>query len=300
MKDQKILGVLLAGIGAIAFSTKAIFIKLAYQAEDIDSLSLLTIRMMFSFPFYVVVLVILWRMSKLSISASDIFKIGFLSVLGYYGASYLDFSGLKYLTASLERLVLFIYPTFVVAINYFFYKKRITSNQLVAIGLTYLGLLVVFSDHLGDSENDQLLTGVALIVSSALAYSVYLIGSERLLKRVGVFTFTSIAMIVSGLAVFTHYLVENQEFEMLNYHTDTYYYGAAIAFFATVIPSFLISKAIALIGSSKVAVVSSLGPVSTVIGAWLFLGESVSITLLIGGSLVVGGVMYLTRKKGNK
>ena len=85
--------------------------------------------------------------------------------------------------------------------------------------------------------------------------------------------------------------------DLLNYSEETYYYGAAIAFFATVIPSFLISKAISLIGSSKVAVVSSLGPVSTVVGAWLFLDESVSLTLLFGGCLVIGGVLYLTRRK---
>jgi len=293
-KETKSLGVLLAVLGVVLFSAKAIMVKLAYQ-YDVDSVTLLLFRMLFSLPVYLIIAFLVRPKKVNEVKKIDYLWLFFFGFIGYYLASYFDFLGLKYIKAGLERIVLFLYPTLVVIISRLFLKTKISRTQIIAIVITYIGVITAFSGELDVSSN-HLFKGVILIFFSALTYAMYLVGSGWLIPKFGVVCFTSYAMIVSTICVLIHYSFA-QNFDLFHYPKEVYYLGLGMAILSTVIPSFLVSKSIKIIGSSNFSIIGSIGPISTIILANIFLEETLSIYQVIGTVVVIGGVFLVSKSK---
>jgi len=288
-------GIALVLLGAVCFSIKAILIKLAYQ-YSVDAVTLLMLRMCFSLPFFLVVLSLYKRKeTEEKATGQDLVKIMLLGVLGYYVASIFDFWGLEHITAGLERLVLFSYPTIVVLISFFVLKKPITKTILASLILTYLGIFIIFSDgKIGGNGNVYL--GASLIFVSAITYAAYLVGSGNLIPKIGSVLFNAYAMIVACVAIILHFAIA-QPTNLLELNPEVYYYAFAIAIISTVIPTFLVAEGINLIGASKASIVASVGPVISIFLGYTFLNEPVTIIEMIGTLFVMGGVLLISYKK---
>ncbi|WP_299437154.1 DMT family transporter [uncultured Aquimarina sp.] len=293
---QVSLGIILAIVGVILFSGKAVMVKMAYK-YDISSEHLLLFRMSFSLPVYFAIAIFNRPSNPKSIGKIDYLWIVFFGFVGYYLASYFDFLGLQYIKAGLERIILFVYPTLVLIISRIFLRNKISKQQLVAICITYIGVLVTFWQEL-QLDTPGLISGVSLIFLSALTYATYLVGSGWLIPKFGVIVFTSYAMIVSSLCIIIQYLIFDRG-SLTHYASEVYVLSILMALFSTIIPSYLISSAISRLGASNVAIVGSLGPISTIILAFFFLGESLSMIQIIGAGIVILGVYAITKKNKN-
>ena len=285
-------------LGAILFSTKAILVKLAYR-WGIDSVSLLALRMLFSLPFFLLVAALSGRQEKykgLRLGRKDLVSLLLLGIAGYYLASLLDFMGLQYITASLERLILYVYPTLVLIIGALFYRQPITRVQLLALLCSYLGIGAAFAESFSLAGSAHIAVGAALVFGSALSYAIYLVGSGQLLPRLGTLRFTSLAMTTACLAVLAHHGIL---YHWRLFHFPMAVYGLALlmAVAATVIPSFLISEGIRAIGSGNASIVGSIGPISTIVLAYFFLGEKLGWLQWLGTALVIVGVLLTTLSK---
>ena len=293
------IGILAALIGSILFSTKAIIVKKSFSQLHIDVSSLLTLRMFFSLPFY---LLMGWWASRSEtqkpLTRVQWFKVIALGLTGYYASSFFDFAGLQYISAGLERLILFLYPTFVLLINLSVFKQKVMLRQWLALALTYAGIALVFWGEVGISGmNSTLLHGAILVLCCAITYAIYIAGSGRVIPQVGVSRFTSYAMIAATVGIFLHFIVSKQGAFGSLIGPGYWQYGLLIAVVATVIPTFLTAKAMQLIGSNNVAIVSSIGPVSTIVQAYFFLQEPIFGEQLAGTALVVAGVVLIGWKK---
>ncbi|MER3317409.1 MAG: DMT family transporter [Allomuricauda sp.] len=290
--SSKSLGILYGVLGVVLFSSKAVMVKLAYR-YDVDTLDLLLFRMLFSLPFYVFILFLIRKKtSKTKIVIKDYAWLFLFGFVGYYLASYFDFLGLNYIKAGLERIILFVYPTIVVFLSWLIFKKKITQVQFIAILVTYVGVLITFWDEL-DVSGNKVLWGGFLVLLSAITYASYLVGSGWLIPKFGVLRFTCYAMIVSTICIVMHYFVAGN-WEFMDYPWPVYAYGLAMAIFATLIPSFLVSAAIGKLGASNFSILGSLGPISTILLAFVFLDEKLTYWQLVGMLVVIFGVTYLS------
>lgn len=299
MERNKVQSVTLAGfiitlIGALLFSTKAIIVKKAFAHTTVDPVTLLTLRMLFSLPFYLVVaFLISSRPANVRFSFKQWGFIIFLGLIGYYLSSLFDFLGLQYISAGLERLILFLYPTFAVLLNLVIFKQRLSRMQKGALVLTYVGIFIAFVGELQlDTSSAMFYTGCLLVFLCAVTYSIYLVGSSRLINQTGANKFTAYAMLSASIGVFIHFIFTRSVAD-LSTGTAVWQYGILLAIVATVIPSFLLSAGLKSIGSNNVAIISSVGPVSTIIQAHYILGEEIFAAQLIGTSLVVVGILLL-------
>jgi drug/metabolite transporter (DMT)-like permease len=290
-------GFLITLLGAILLSTKAIFVKMAFRDTGIDALSLLALRMLFSLPFFLAVAWLSKRISPVDISVAQWFSIAGLGLLGYYLSSLFDFIGLQYISAGLERLILFIYPTLVVLINFMVYKQRVKPFQLLALALTYGGILLAFLSELymGHDQKDIWL-GSFFVVMCAVTFSVYIVGSGRQMQKVSSGLFTAYAMLAATVGVWVHFAFKSNTgiFPLRN---ELWMYGIGLALVATVLPSFMISYGMKKIGSNNTAIVLAIGPVATILQAYIFLGEHISALQMLGTVLVVAGVLMVGWRK---
>jgi drug/metabolite transporter (DMT)-like permease len=287
-------GFIITFIGAILFSTKAIIVKKAFAGTSADALSLLTLRMIFSLPFYLAV-AIFWSSKKENVRMNSkqwLYVIG-LGLIGYYISSYLDFVGLQYISAGLERLILFLYPTFAVLINSFLFKHKMSGIQKIALLLTYIGIGIAYYGELSvDINNPNFFFGSIMVFACAVTFSIYLVGSGRIIPIIGATKFTAYAMLSATTGIFTHFLIAG-DVNTLNTGTGLWWYGLLLAIVATVIPSFMISNGLKRIGSNNVAIISSIGPVSTILQAHFILGERMFIEQVLGTVLVIAGVLLI-------
>ncbi len=295
---KQLAGALIVLFAAVCFSSKAVMVKLAYRYH-IDSVSLLALRMAFSLPFFI--LIGTWSRKKevpvIPVKPHDYGLLVFYGLMGYYLASLFDFMGLQYITAGLERLILFIYPTLVVVFSWLFLGKKITRNQYIALGLTYSGVLLVLLGDVEVQTSKHLVKGGMLIFASAVTYALYLMGSGVLIPKFGSVRFNSYAMSVAALGVFIHYLISQGGAQLLNYVPEVYGYSLLMALLATVLPSYLIAEGIRLVGAGNAAIIGSVGPISTILLAYIFLDETVSGIQLIGTAIVLAGILLITIKK---
>ncbi len=292
-----IYGVLIGVLGIVLFSSKAVMVKLAYN-YNVDAISILLLRMLFSFPFYLIIaLSSRKKNSSVKTTKNDFLWVLFFGFVGYYLASYFDFVGLTYIKASLERIILFLYPTIVLIFNKIFLKKKINKLQIRAIILTYLGIIIAFWDEVAISGTNTYLGGFFILLS-AITYASYLVGSGWLIPKFGVIKFTSYAMLVSCFCVFVHFNF-SVESSIFGHAIEVYILGFLIAVFATVIPSYLVSMSIKMINSSNFAIVAGVGPISTIILATIFLDEYLTTLQLIGAFVVIIGILLVSLKKEN-
>lgn len=291
-------GFIIAFAGSILFSTKAIIVKLAFANTQTDALTLLMLRMLFSLPFFVGA-AILASNKKDNITLTATHWVGIISMglFGYYLSSLFDFIGLQYISAGLERLILFLYPSFVALINAFLFRQKISGIQKIALALTYFGIGIAYFGELTiDFDKPNFVLGSILIFICAITFAIYLVGSGKLIPLVGATKFTAYAMLASTAGIFIHFILVGNYMNMPT-GNDFWGYGFLLAIVATVIPGFLISNAMKKIGSNNVAILSSIGPVSTLIQAHYILGERIFAEQVVGTILVIIGVL-LTGWKG--
>lgn len=292
------LGIGIGVLGVVLFSSKAVMVKLAYKYQ-VDAISILLLRMLFSFPFYVVIAYLYRNQNETtSIDKKEYLWVVFFGFIGYYLASYFDFVGLTYIKASLERIILFLYPTLVLLLNKFFLKQPIAKIQTGAIVLTYFGVVLAFSEEINISGKESIVGGLFILLS-ALTYASYLVGSGWLIPKFGVMKFTAYAMLVSCFCVFIHFSIIGKT-DIFSFSWQVYLLGFLIAIFATVIPSFLVSASIKMISSSNFAIVAGVGPISTIILAAIFLNERLTLLQLFGALVVITGILLVSLKKRNK
>lgn len=296
--SQNTLGVLVAILAIFLFSSKAIIVKLLYQLET-PTVHILLLRMLFALPFYVAEVLINKNKSNQKIEKKHYLWLLLFGAMGYYAASIMDFYGLKYITASLERVILFVYPTIVVLLSAFFLKTKITNKQIIAILVAYLGVFLTFSSELQIHKNNDLWMGALFIFGSAFTYACYLVGSSWLIPKFGTVRFTSLAMIVAAVAVIIHYLLTDR-YTFVNYTFEVYIYALVMAFFCTVLPSYMVSYAIKKLGASKFSIISSIGPVFTIFLAIITLGEHLTIVQSIGVVVVILAVRIVSKKDKNE
>ena len=292
MREGGYAGVVFALLAAIGFSAKAILVKLAYQYR-VDTITLLALRMSFAMPFFVAVLFWVRRKSIDPLALKDKLLVLGVGLTGYYLSSLFDFLGLQYITAGLERLILFLYPTMTVVLAALLYKRPIGKKVLAAMALSYLGIALVFLHDAGGRQGESTLLGAMLVFASTLSYSIYLVGAGHAIARLGVERFTSMAMIVAGIACLLQFALTHS-LGSLVLPFRVYEYSVAMALFSTVLPVFLLSYAIRHIGSSRASLIGSIGPVSTIYLAYLFLGEQVTPLQVAGAFLVMCGVMIVS------
>ena len=295
-----VAGFIIAFIGSILFSTKAIIVKTAFANTHTDALTLLTLRMVFSLPFFVAAAIFAAnKKDNIKLTLRQWAAIASLGIAGYYLSSLFDFMGLQYISAGLERLILFLYPSFVVLINAGVFKQKISGVQKVALGLTYLGIAIAYFGELKiDFTNPNLIMGSLLIFICAITYSIYVVGSGKIIPLVGATKFTAYTMLAATAGIFLHFIAAGHYYNMPAGNAF-WVYGLLLAVVATVIPGFLISNAMKHIGSNNVAIVSGIGPVSTIVQAHFVLGEPIFAEQIIGTLLVIAGVL-LTGWKGRE
>ena len=285
--------------GSIFFSTKAVIVKYAFYNTNVDAVSLLAVSMLFSLPFYIGAA---WlagsRKDNKKMNGKNWIAIIGLGLIGYYLSSLLDFLGLQFVSAGIERLILFLYPSFVVLINAALFKERMSRIQFLALLLTYIGIVIAYTGELREvSYQPGFVQGSILVLICAITYATYIVGSGRVIPLVGITKFTAYCMLASTAGVFIHFTVAGN-YEIIGQGSKFIWYGLLLAILATVIPSFMISAGMKRIGSNNVAIISSIGPVSTIVQAHFILKEPIFLAQIIGTVLIICGVIMIGWKKG--
>jgi drug/metabolite transporter (DMT)-like permease len=277
------------------FSSKAIFIKLAYL-ERFDSLLILAWRMVFALPVFLVVGAVALARRKAEGKPmprrNAVFGAIGIGLIGYYLAMVLDFTGLLYVTAQLERLALFTYPIFLIFLGAAFFGMRLTASSLIAALITYLGLAVVFvSDVSMGGANVTL--GTLLVLGAAVSFALYQLMAKRYIGEMGSTLFTSVALSAAAVTTLAHVFIVRGE---LDTSMSAHYFmlAAGIGILATVLPSFFVNAGLARIGAASTAIISNVSPLLTIYFAVVLLGEEFTLPHAIGTALVVGGVGYHT------
>lgn len=296
LADQRKVGLLLAILGTSLFSFKSIVIKLVYQYE-VTAEQVIALRMIMSGPFYL--LLLLWLNRSKPIELTTVRRNGTLilvsGMLGYYLASLLDLKGLELISAQLERLILFTYPGFVMLFSWLVWKRLPGTKTVLAMLLTYLGIVVVLGVEVQNNV-DKVLWGGALVLTSAAMFAGYLILSKRGIAELGSQQFTCLAMLVACCCVALHYGLL-QDAPLLGLSLMAYGYVLILAVFCTVIPSLLIAAAIARLGPQQTSILGGLGPIITAVMAVFILNEPFGWQHFTGTLLVGIGVILIASEK---
>jgi drug/metabolite transporter (DMT)-like permease len=290
---------LLAVFGAIAFSGKAIIVKLAYR-YGVDAVTLIMLRMLFALPFF---LAIAWWTSRpkdgvapVALSRKDWLGVVWLGVTGYYLASYLDFAGLAYISASLERLILYLNPTLVLLLGLVLYGRKIGRHQTVGMAISYSGVLLVFGHEITLTGADVAL-GSLLVLLSAVSYAIYLSYSGELVKRLGSLRLVGLATSVACALCIGQFLLLRPLGSLATVAPEVVWLSVLNATVCTVVPVLMVMMAIERIGSGLAAQVGMVGPMSTITMGVLLLGEPFTGWVVAGTVLVVAGVFVVSRAK---
>ncbi|MCO7514517.1 DMT family transporter [Pseudomonas guariconensis] len=291
-------GALYAVLAALGFSFKAIFVKLAYAAGPVDAISLLAMRMGIALPLFVWLVWFSRGSSSAALGLGDGLRVALLGLFGYYLASLFDFYGLQYISAGLERLILFAYPTLVLVFQAVALRERPSLRTLSAMGLCYLGLGIAFVHDLGMSGGgQQVLVGALWVFASAVTYALYYAGTGMMLKRMGSMRLAGLCGTASSLMVLAHYLLVADTAQLWQLPPAVWTHAAMMAVFSTVLPIYWVALAIQRMGVTQTAAVGNLGPMLTVLASWAILGESISAYQIAGLALVLFGVSRLKPAK---
>jgi drug/metabolite transporter (DMT)-like permease len=287
------LGFVFATFGALGFSFKAILVKAAYR-YGADPATLLCLRMGYAFPVLLLMGWSLQRREPRILSRRDWRELALLGLFGYYLASYLDFLGLHYISAALERIVLFIYPTLVVMLSALWLGKPVTRRTAMLLLAAYAGVaLAVAPDvRLGGSHT---LLGCALVLGSALSFAIYILRSGQAVLRLGSTRVTAYATAIACVLCVLQFLVL-RPLDALVLPWQVHALSVAMALFSTVLPIWLITEAIRRLGAPTASMFGSLGPIFTILLAWALLGEPLDPIQLAGALVVIAAVSMLTRR----
>ena len=286
-----LVGCALVVLSAVAFSGKAILAKLLYR-DGVDALTVVALRMGFSLPLFA--LLSLRQESRgPRLAGHDALAVLALGAVGYYASVYGDFAGLEYVSAGLERLLMFTYPTLVLLMSALLFKQPMRSLQIVCLLITYAGIAIAFRAEIGASD-DKVWLGSALVFASAFCYAAYLVGGARYIDRLGAQRFTALSLSAACVTALAHFGLAGRTLRGLAPRV----YGLALvmAVFATVLPALALSMGIRRIGAARAAVLGTIGPVSTLFLAYALLGEPLTATQLAGAALVTLGATLVAFK----
>ncbi|MGM9481653.1 DMT family transporter [Roseateles sp. NT4] len=285
-------GLLLAVLGAIGFSGKAIIVKLAYR-YGVDAVTLLMWRMLLALPFF---LAMAWwaGRGKPALTRQDWRDIAVLGFTGYYLASYLDFAGLAYISASLERLILYLNPTLVLLLSVLFFHHKLQARQVVALAISYAGVVAVFAHELS-FEGASTAIGAALVFASAVSYAIYLALSGKVVQRLGSMRLAGLASSVACALCIGQFLVL-KPLSAFAVPEPVLWLSLLNSTACTVAPVLMVMLAIARIGAPLSSQVGMVGPMSTLLMGYFILGEPMNAWIAVGTVLVLGGVFLVGRK----
>lgn len=287
-------GILLASVGAVFFSAKAVVAKLLYR-EGIDAVTLLALRMLLATPVFL--LVALWTsLRSPRLSRRDLMRVAMLGVIGYYGSSILDFIGLQYITAGLERLILFLTPTFVLLLGVFVFKRQVTGRQWLSMGFAYAGIVLVFSHDVSLGGRNVVL-GAGFVLAAAVLYAIYLLYSGELIQRVGTLRLVALAMSVSSILSIGQYMILREPASLFRQSVEVWSLSAVNATLCTVVPVFLTMFGVARAGAGSAAQAGMIGPISTLFLAWWILEEPLTALQGAGTGLVLIGIYLLSVRR---
>jgi drug/metabolite transporter (DMT)-like permease len=285
-------GLAMALAGSIAFSGKAIIVKLAYR-YGVDAVTVIMLRMLFALPFFAAMA---WWASrgKARLSRRDWAGVLGLGVSGYYLASFLDFAGLQYVTASLERLILYLNPTLVMLLAWALYRRPFTRRQVTAMGISYAGVLLVFG-HEVRLEGANVALGTLLVFASAVSYAIYLVYSGELVQRIGSLRLVGLATSVACVCCIAQFVVLRPVASAFAVAPEVVWLSVLNAVLCTAVPVLLVMMAIERIGPALAAQSGMVGPMSTILMGVLILGEPFTAWIAAGSVLVIAGIFVFSR-----
>ncbi|WP_129776415.1 DMT family transporter [Peristeroidobacter soli] len=291
-RRELLTGVLLAGAGAIAFSCKAIIIKLAYR-HGVDAVTTIMYRMLFSLPLF---LALSWWSGRNKPAPTapqwrTLFGLGFC---GYYLASFLDFAGLQYISANLERLILYLNPTIVLLAGKLLFKTPVSRRQWLALAVSYIGALVVFAHDLNTGPG--IAFGALLVLGSAISYAIYLVYSGQLVRQLGAMRVTGLGTTIACFLCIAQFFILKPPSAMI-VAPEVIWLSALNAVLCTFVPVLITMMALERIGAGITAQIGMIGPMSTIILSVLVLGEPFTAWIAAGTVLVVAGVWVLARSR---
>ncbi|GBG15147.1 multidrug DMT transporter permease [Novimethylophilus kurashikiensis] len=294
-----LLGALMVFISAIGFSSKAVIVKLAYAYVP-DPEVMLALRMAFAAPLFMGLWI--WARSRPDakpISRRDTGLLLFFGVLGGYAPMWFDFAGLVYVTAGLERVLLYLYPTMVLLIGAVRYHQHIGRREIFSLVASYAGVALAVGHDMAVLKSGAALTlaGAGLVLMSALTYASYIVFSGRVIPRIGSASFAAASMLVASVSAATHLILTHPVSSVLHLPAPVYGLGLLMAIVATFLPAILLSAGIHRIGSTRASLVGTIGPVSTIVLAYFFLGEMITPLQILGTALVMAGVLATSLQK---
>lgn len=290
-KSKLTSGLLLAAAGSIAFSGKAIIVKLAYR-YGVDAITLVMFRMLFAVPFFIAMSWWAGR-GKEPLTRSDWLGVLGLGFIGYYLSSFLDFLGLQYISASFERLILYLNPTLVLVLGWVLYKRKISYRQGVAMAVSYSGVLLVFG-HEVSLVGEHVALGAALVFSSAITYAIYLSYSGQMVQRLGSLRLAGLATTVACVFCIVQFAVLKPA-SALEVAPEVIWLSMLNATACTVLPVLMVMMAIERIGPGLTSQLGMIGPMSTLTMGTVLLNEPFNAWILMGTVLVLGGVFWVTK-----
>lgn len=286
-------GLVLATVGAIAFSGKAIIVKLAYR-YDVDAVTLIMLRMLFALPLFMVMAWWAGR-GKPPLTRRDWFGVVGLGFSGYYLSSFLDFAGLAYITASLERLILYLNPTLVMLFGWVIYKRRITRWQAIGASISYCGALLVFGHEVQFGRSSATAWGSLLVFLSAITYAGYLVASGEFVKRLGSLRLVGLATSVACVLCIVQFLLLRPVGLVFELAPQVLWLSVLNATVCTALPVLAVMMGVERIGPAMAAQAGMIGPISTILMGIVILGEPFTAWTAAGTSLVIAGIFVFTR-----
>jgi drug/metabolite transporter (DMT)-like permease len=294
--DPRLLpGLLLAASGAIAFSAKAIIVKLAYR-YGVDAVTLIMLRMLFALPIFAAMAWWAGR-GKAALARRDWLGVTGLGVVGYYLSSFLDFAGLQYISASLERLILYLNPTLVMLLAWLLYRRSFRPMQMVAMAISYSGVVLVFGHELR-LEGGNTVLGAALVFASTVTYAIYMVYSGELVQRLGALRLVGLATTVACLCCLLQFVLLRPMSAALDVAPQVVWLSVLNATLCTAVPVLLVMMAIERIGPALAAQTGMVGPISTILMGVLILGEPFTAWIAVGTVLVIAGIFVFSRSPG--
>lgn len=283
--------VLLTILGIFFFSLKGVFVKLSYSVGA-GPMSFLYLRMLFAGMIYF--LILLASGVPKGLTRREHGTIASLGIAGYFLASALDFWGLSLISAGLERLIIYLYPTLILLLEWAFFRKLPSSNSLIAVMLCYIGLIIVLVGEGGSAivSNGELWWGAGLVFLSGLCYALFLVGSQSYLGRFGTLSFTTLSMLWASGASIVSFAATHGTLSVGPLHPKVYWYALFVAVFTTVLPSYLVSYGVSSLGAQKMSLLGSLGPASTMLVSYFALGEHMTGIEWVGTSVIIAGVLW--------
>jgi len=285
-------GLAFAALGSIAFSGKAIIVKLAYR-YGVDAVTLIMYRMLFALPIFVAMAWWAGR-GKPALAGRDWLGVAGLGFTGYYLSSFLDFAGLQYITASLERLILYLNPTLVMLLGWALYRKPFARAQLAGMAVSYGGILLVFGHEIG-VEGGQAALGALLVFTSAATYAVYLVYSGQMVQRLGSLRLVGLATSVACLCCLLQFVLLRPLSAATEVAQQVIWLSVLNATLCTAVPVLLVMMAIERIGPAMSAQAGMIGPMSTILMGVAILGEPFTAWIAAGTVLVIAGIYVFSR-----